>query len=841
MGTPGLAGPAFLPSAVNQSRAGDRAKRSIMARFTGRVRVPVGIMALIWTGMSAATLGGAFGDPGAWSSGRAIFWTASICVAALVIVAVALMLTASFVQQMARETSDLAIAAHRIADVRLPAELEVLRAGGSPGEREPVPVSVSAVTGSSSAEISEVSAAIADLHRAALSAASAEAGLRSGLRQVLVSLGRRNQSLIHRQLRIIDKLEKQASGSAELGDLFSLDHLTTRMRRHAESLTVLAGEAPGRSWSMPVPVVDVMRAAAAEVEDYKRVVVRSDAGQAIAAPAVTDMIHLLAELIENATLFSPSTTKVEVRAESVANGFVIEIEDRGLGIPADQLREINARLADAPDEDLADADRLGLFVAARLAARHGVQVSLNPSAYRGTKAVVVLPTHVVVAAPSDTVRLTGEQEAVGSGRLNLQAPGVLALAGSDLARRSDPVTAGPSVFTPSLESLSAREPLSHRGSLASRDDRQSSSEALPARAPFPGERSAAERGLGETGHGETGHGESRPGNDALPGRRALPRRERATRSEAVRPTRSEAVPRPRQDSPPGWDTLPGGDAAESGQAPGRLPPVNGHIADGMPDASGPATGVYPVPGRYDASASPATSGHDTSTLAETSSEGSQRRRAPSGLGVSGMSTANGLNLGRGMSSASGLHSDPSSSANNPASGRHSERSGPVNGPVSSPVNGPASSPVNGPASGPASSPPNVPGGRDWFTARTSSPESAGFTPGAGSWSGAGSPADTGSPIGTGSPAGPGLPRRTGLPANDAAEEDPTRSGPARPGLPRRVRAERSRPMTRQAPPDSPVPDQARSLASSLQTSWRRSQQNNDVPGPAPGSAGEEES
>ena len=119
-----------------------------------------------------------------------------------------------------------------------------------------------------------------------------------------------------------------------------------------------------------------MRAAAAEVEDYTRVTVISDADEAVAAPAVTDMIHLLAELIENATLFSPSTTRVEVRAERVANGFAIEVEDRGLGIPADQLVALNAQLADPPDFDLADADRLGLFVAGRLAARHGVHVSL---------------------------------------------------------------------------------------------------------------------------------------------------------------------------------------------------------------------------------------------------------------------------------------------------------------------------------------------------------------------------------------------------------------------------------------------------------------------------------
>jgi signal transduction histidine kinase len=717
MGTPGIAGTASPPSIANPSRAASRAKRSVMSRFTTRVTVPVGILVLIWAGMTAATLGGVFGSPGEWSSERATFWTASICAAAVVIVVVALVLTASFVREMARETNDLAVAAQRIADVRLPAELEVLRAGSQPGEREPTAVTASAVIASSSAEIGEVSAAIADLHSAALAAASSEAGLRNGLRQVLVSLGRRNQSLIHRQLRIIDKLEKQASGSTELGDLFTLDHLTTRMRRHAESLAVLAGEVPGRSWSTPVPVIDVMRAAAAEVEDYKRVIVRSGAEQSIAAPAVTDMIHLLAELIENATLFSPSTTKVEVRAESVANGFVIEIEDRGLGIPSDQLHEINARLADPPDEDLADADRLGLFVAARLAARHSVQVSLNHSAYRGTKAVVVLPKSVVVTArPDARRRLSGEQEAVESGRrLNLQAPGVLALAGSELARRPDPVTAGPSVFTPSLETLSSRDNLSSRQSL-------SAPETLSARDSFPG--------------------------DVLGGREALPRRERAAESEA----------QPRLDGPPGWDAMP---RRGGGPATDAFPAASGPPTGAFPTATGPATGGFPAPSGV-------------------SGDGFSSANV---IGREGFSAANGLNLGRGMSSASGRYS-----GDEPGSA-------------------------------------NAPRGGDWRGAeRASSPERASSS------EGAGFPANTDPLASAGSP-----------PNTGAGADGPARPAPAKPGLPRRVRPERSRPVARQAPPDSPVPDQARSLASSLQSSWRRSQQNDDIPGPGPGSASEEES
>ncbi len=271
-----------------------------------------------------------------------------------------------------------------------------------------------------------VAAAQRGAYEQAAVAEAAEAALRNGFRQILASLGRRNQSLLHRQLRIIDTLEQQASSPGALAELFALDHLTTRMRRHAESLTVLSGAAPGRSWSGPVPIIDVMRAAAAEVEDYTRVTVISGAEEAVAAVAVTDMIHLLAELIENATLFSPSSTRVEIRAERVANGFAVEVTDRGLGIPADQLRELNAQLAEPLDVGLADADRLGLFVAGRLAARHGVHVALGPSPYLGTKAIVVLPDAIMVSDPAIQGEY-GEPQRGDSTRLNLRAPQVLSL------------------------------------------------------------------------------------------------------------------------------------------------------------------------------------------------------------------------------------------------------------------------------------------------------------------------------------------------------------------------------------------------------------------------------
>lgn len=384
MGVPSSAGPEEPHSA----------RRSIRSTFAVMVAVPTGCLVLLWGVAVTATLGSALAGHGFSSlSHRDLSRLMLLAGAGLVIAVVAVILVGLFARQISRDVSGLAATARRLAHEQVPeparpgsGELAAEEYGGTP--RPP-----------KTAEIAEAAAAIARLRHTASTAASGEVGLRHGLRQVFVSLARRNQSLLQRQLRLIDALEQKASDPAALADLFSLDHLTTRMRRHAESLTILSGAAPGRSWTEPVPVIDVIRGAIAEVEDYKRVTVLTRAEDAVAASAVADMIHLLAELIENATLFSPSETRVEVRAERVANGFAVEIDDRGLGIEPDQLEEINQQLVTPPDFDLADADRLGLFVGGKLAGRHGVRVSLRPSPYGGTTAIVLMPSRIVVPAP----------------------------------------------------------------------------------------------------------------------------------------------------------------------------------------------------------------------------------------------------------------------------------------------------------------------------------------------------------------------------------------------------------------------------------------------------------
>ncbi|MFC6022371.1 nitrate- and nitrite sensing domain-containing protein [Plantactinospora solaniradicis] len=244
-------------------------------------------------------------------------------------------------------------------------------------------------------EIGQVGQAFSEVQQTAIASAIDEAALRRGLRDVFLNIARRSQTLLHRQLALLDRMERRAAQPNELADLFRLDHMATRMRRHAEDLVVLAGAAPGRGWRNPVSMVDVIRGAISEVEDYARVDLVNIPPAATAGRAVGDVIHLLAELIENATSFSPPHTRVQITGHEVSSGYAIEIEDRGLGMTAEAIEQANRRLVDPPDFDPANSARLGLFVVALLGARHGVQVELRASPYGGVTAVVLIPGELV--------------------------------------------------------------------------------------------------------------------------------------------------------------------------------------------------------------------------------------------------------------------------------------------------------------------------------------------------------------------------------------------------------------------------------------------------------------
>ncbi|MGC5009337.1 nitrate- and nitrite sensing domain-containing protein [Streptosporangium sp. DT93] len=313
----------------------------------------------------------------------------------LLAVALSVFVSIRFGRRLSRELAGLQRAALDLADERLPDVVRRLRRG------EDVCSEVPALDVGSTVEVAGVADAFSSVQRTAVEAAADQARLRKGVNAVFVNLARRSQSLLYRQLAMLETMQRRAGDPETLEDLFGLDHLTTRMRRHSEGLIILSGAAPGRGWHAPVTVHDVVRAATEEIEDYPRVTIEVPYGPSVTGAVVTDVIHLLAELVENAALFSPPHTRVRVHGEVVAKGYAIEVEDRGLGLSPERRSHLNALLADAPEFDLADSERLGLFVVARLASRHGIRVFLRPSPFGGTTAIVLLPKDLVATpAPS---------------------------------------------------------------------------------------------------------------------------------------------------------------------------------------------------------------------------------------------------------------------------------------------------------------------------------------------------------------------------------------------------------------------------------------------------------
>ncbi len=314
----------------------------------------------------------------------------------LLAILVAIAIAVAVSRGLVRQLNDLRLSALEISGQRLPSAIERLRNG------EEVDIAAEAPTlEPGTDEIGQVRRAFNTLHQTAMAAAADESRIRRGVNDVFRNLARRNQSLLTRQLQLLDAMERRIHDPDELADLFRIDHLTTRMRRHAEGLLIVAGGSSGRSWREPVPIVDVMRAAVAEVEDYTRIRVMSRTSAAVAGHAVADVIHLLAELLENATMFSPTNTPVRVDGDMVARGLAVEIEDRGLGMREDQIIGINRKLADPPLFDLSGTDQLGLFIAGQLARRHDIKITLRTSAFGGTMAVVLIPRPLLLVTDEE--------------------------------------------------------------------------------------------------------------------------------------------------------------------------------------------------------------------------------------------------------------------------------------------------------------------------------------------------------------------------------------------------------------------------------------------------------
>ncbi|GAA2651158.1 nitrate- and nitrite sensing domain-containing protein [Streptomyces spororaveus] len=354
----------------------------------------------------------------------------------LAAVAASLVISVRIGRALVVELVSLRNTALEIAHRKLPQAMERLRAGQEIDVAAETPPGPPAED-----EITQVGEALGTVHRAALSAAVERAELASGISGVFVNLARRSQVLVHKQLTLLDSMERRADDPNELGDLFRLDHLTTRMRRHAESLIILSGATPGRAWRMPVPLTNVVRAAVSEIEDYPRIEVRQLAEAAVVGGAVADLTHLLAELIENAATFSPPHTKVRVSGEPVGTGYVLEVEDRGLGMGPETLGDANRRIEQSESLDLFDSDRLGLFVVSRLSARHGVKVHLRTSPYGGTTAVVLLPNSMLQGAITAGGPAAAHAAAHDAAPAQGSAPGSATARGAARAPRPEPSAA----------------------------------------------------------------------------------------------------------------------------------------------------------------------------------------------------------------------------------------------------------------------------------------------------------------------------------------------------------------------------------------------------------------
>ncbi|WP_200302622.1 sensor histidine kinase [Streptomyces adelaidensis] len=359
----------------------------------------------------------------------------AIISAALILLVLGVSLVGAFVvaRSMIRSLRQLQDTATKVAQDRLPELVKQL----SESDPQDVDTSVESVGVHSRDEIGQVAAAFDDVHREAVRLAAEQALLRGNVNAMFTNLSRRSQGLIQRQLSLISELESREADPDQLSSLFKLDHLATRMRRNGENLLVLAGEEPGRRWTRPVPLVDVLRAAASEVEQYERIELSSVPTTEVAGRVVNDLVHLLAELLENATSFSSPQTKVKVTGHALPDGRVlIEIHDTGIGLSPEDLAAINERLASPPTVDVSVSRRMGLFVVGRLSQRHGIRIQLRPSDSGGTTALVMLPVDVAQGHKKPTPGMPGQGAPSTGGPAAAQAA-----AGAAAARRQ----AGPSL------------------------------------------------------------------------------------------------------------------------------------------------------------------------------------------------------------------------------------------------------------------------------------------------------------------------------------------------------------------------------------------------------------
>jgi len=397
------AGGQYLEGGAATSRRGSHgAQKSWLVRTRLSLLAMVPAIAAVLVTVGVIRAAGAFRSASLHSgvSDRAVASALVACIFSAAVLAVGVTSAVILIRSVLRPLRKLQAGAVELAEVRLPDALRRITGGGGHSAGD-----VEGIATSSSDEIGEVARAFDQIQGEVLRLAANEAGLRGKLNEMFVDLSCRSQSLVERQIRLIDELEQGEQDTERLANLFKMDHIATRMRRYSQNLLVLAGhELPGR-WNEPVTLVNVIRAAVSEIEEYERVSVRTQPDIAVSGPAVNDVVHLIAELAENATSLSAADTPVDISGRPLASGGVlVEVTDEGVGMNPDVMAQANWRLDNPSATDITAYRKMGLFVVGRLAARHDIKVRLQPTSSGGLTALVWLPDAIVVRATMASAR-----------------------------------------------------------------------------------------------------------------------------------------------------------------------------------------------------------------------------------------------------------------------------------------------------------------------------------------------------------------------------------------------------------------------------------------------------
>ncbi|MFD3507432.1 ATP-binding protein [Nocardia sp. NPDC058666] len=427
-------------------------------------------------------------------------WTYTVVVIATILAA--LLLAVFVARSMIVPLHRLRLAALRVAESDLPHEVAQLRNGAAPEDvpLEPMPVR-------SDEEIGQLARAVDDIHGQALRLASDQAQMRSQVNDMFETLARRSKSLVDHQLTLIEAMEYDEKDPRLLENLFRLDHLAARMRRNGDNLLILAGTKQRRTKSAPVEIADVLRAAISEVEDYERVKLGATPRGSLVEPAASDMAHLFAELLDNALRASPPETDVKFTfAQAHDQGLLIEVADRGIGMPPAEMSEINHRLEQTAEPGPDTARHMGLFVVGRLAERHGLTVRLRPTFDTardpGVTVTVHVPVGLIVSGAGGTVvpphQLQKQQQAPAPEQQRptpqqqpstMQTRAITRTPGGNVMVTVDPGVSAP---TPAGGGLPQRSPGNSMAAGAAQDATEQSSPSL--RPPAPGQTNVPQRG-----------------------------------------------------------------------------------------------------------------------------------------------------------------------------------------------------------------------------------------------------------------------------------------------------------------------------------------------------------